>query len=586
QRFTSVADFGFSKNAKETLDKWDGHDTALRDLVRVIRTFRPDVIISRFQGTSADGHGNHEASGILTKEAFRAAADPNRFPEQIKEGLLPWQAKKFYQGGLFRQVDDANLKLDLGSYDPTLAASYAQFAVEGLAHQTSQGVGGLRLPPGHRIGYYRLVDTVLPNYKPAEEKDFFDGIDTSLTALASRLGVDQKKAQFLSPALYEISKQVDEAFAALSPADTSRVAAPLLKGLNLTNNLIHQVETSVIADAIKTDLLVQLRTKQQQFEEAINLAMGIALDLSVDPPGANPPGGFARLEQTFQMAVPGQTFTLTARLYNRGSQSVAAENIRLLLPQDWKVQQLSSELKPLGRDDVATVRFQVTVPSNAPYTRPYWHRDDPYRESVNTIDQPQYLTLPLPPWPVSAAADFRIADQPVQALAVAQVKYIDPVAGQRHRSLPIGPPFSVEMGDANYVVPALAPTRPIAPITLLVTVRSNLTGPSETELSLKMPPGWRSEPASHAVRLQGEGDAGRFAFTVVPAELREQQYPIRAVVKYLGKDYSDSVTMVSRPDLDTFYYYRPAVQNVSAVNTALPKNLKIGYVMGAGDEIP
>jgi LmbE family N-acetylglucosaminyl deacetylase len=83
QRFTQVADFGFSKNAAETFQKWQGHDIALGDMVRVIRTFRPDVLVARFSGTDRDGHGHHQASAILTREAFRAAADPNRFPEQI-----------------------------------------------------------------------------------------------------------------------------------------------------------------------------------------------------------------------------------------------------------------------------------------------------------------------------------------------------------------------------------------------------------------------------------------------------------------------------------------------------------------------
>ena len=100
QRFTRVADFGFSKNADETFQKWQGHDIALGDMVRVIRTFRPDVLVARFSGTDRDGHGHHQASSILTREAFRAAADPNRFPEQIKDGLLPWQAKKLYIGNV------------------------------------------------------------------------------------------------------------------------------------------------------------------------------------------------------------------------------------------------------------------------------------------------------------------------------------------------------------------------------------------------------------------------------------------------------------------------------------------------------
>ena len=100
ERFSRVADFGFSKSPDETFQKWGGHDTALADMVRVIRTFRPDVLVARFSGTERDGHGHHQASSILAKEAFRAAADPKRFPEQIVAGLLPWQAKKFYIGNV------------------------------------------------------------------------------------------------------------------------------------------------------------------------------------------------------------------------------------------------------------------------------------------------------------------------------------------------------------------------------------------------------------------------------------------------------------------------------------------------------
>ncbi|MGH9536341.1 MAG: PIG-L family deacetylase, partial [Terriglobales bacterium] len=100
QRFSRVADFGYSKNPEETFQKWGGHDIPLSDMVRVIRSFHPDVLIARFSGTERDGHGHHQASAILTKEAFRAAADPNRFPEQIKEGLLPWQAMKLYIGNV------------------------------------------------------------------------------------------------------------------------------------------------------------------------------------------------------------------------------------------------------------------------------------------------------------------------------------------------------------------------------------------------------------------------------------------------------------------------------------------------------
>src|SRR6476646_8264308 len=130
QRFSHVVDFGFSKTAEETFNKWHGHDVALADVVREIRIFRPAVLTSRFSGTKRDGHGNHEASGVLTLEAFRAAADPNRFPEQIKEGLLHWQAQKLYLGntpGMFQRgavaEEDYTVKLNIGEYSPLLGMS-------------------------------------------------------------------------------------------------------------------------------------------------------------------------------------------------------------------------------------------------------------------------------------------------------------------------------------------------------------------------------------------------------------------------------------------------------------------------------
>src|SRR5579864_4753969 len=184
QRFTHVADFGFSKTAEETFNKWHGHDVALGDIVRVIRTFRPDVLTTRFSGTKRDGHGNHEASGLLTIEAFRAAGDPNRFPEQIKEGLLPWQPKKLYIGNVCsfgaQTCPDSSytLRVNTGANDPLLGSSAVQFAMDGLRHQLSQGAGAWTVDPGDRFTFYRLVDSVLPKTVTgdAHEKDFFDGI--------------------------------------------------------------------------------------------------------------------------------------------------------------------------------------------------------------------------------------------------------------------------------------------------------------------------------------------------------------------------------------------------------------------------
>ena len=171
QRFTRVADFGFSKTPEETFQKWGGHDIALGDMVRVIRTFRPDVICTRFQGSSRDGHGHHQASGILTREAFRAAADPTRFPEQLREGLQPWQAKKLYMDNV-RTGEDWTVQLETSQFDPLLGETYVQFAWKGLKHQLSQGAGSWTLPEGRRTSYYKLIDSAMPKPGPATKCRF------------------------------------------------------------------------------------------------------------------------------------------------------------------------------------------------------------------------------------------------------------------------------------------------------------------------------------------------------------------------------------------------------------------------------
>src|SRR6185295_2744196 len=132
QFFTRTYDFGFTKTRAEALEKW-GEKEVLGDMVRMIRTFRPLVIISRFSGTPADGHGHHQVAGYLTPKAFHAAADPAQFPEQISEGLRPWQTRKLYVSEGFRSSPDnkATLVIETGNYDHLLGRTYYEIALEG-----------------------------------------------------------------------------------------------------------------------------------------------------------------------------------------------------------------------------------------------------------------------------------------------------------------------------------------------------------------------------------------------------------------------------------------------------------------------
>jgi LmbE family N-acetylglucosaminyl deacetylase len=594
QRFSHVIDFGFSKTADETFNKWHGHDIALADVVRAIRMFRPDVLTSRFSGTPRDGHGHHQASAILAHEAFRAAADPNKFPEQIREGLLPWQAKKLYLGnppGQFqgRNIadEDYTVKLDIGEYSPLLGMSYTQFALEGLAHQTSQGTGGIRVPPGHRYTYYKLMDSTQPQ-KPEHEKDFFEGIETSLPGLAARIGPDQSKVPFLRPALLSLQKHVDEAAGLFSIHDPSACAPALLAGRDETEKLINQVEESPLSASDKAELLPSLRTKLHEFRDAANEALGIYFEATVDPPGPPPgPTYFPRMEQTMSMAVPGQTFTITLRLYNRGKTVVTPQGFAVEAPDGWKIEHLGSPsdpspYKPLKADEVSATQFRITVPENATYTEPYFRRTNPETETVYTISNNKYLTNPWPPYPVRARATFSADKAASEAEAVARIKFIDPAQGQSERPLAVGPPVSVLLASPVIVAPVGSPRQSQVD----VNIRSNVQNPVHATLHLETPQGWKVEPQSIPVTLDHDGDVNNYRFQITPQNLHEGTYQVTATAEYNGKQYAEGFKIITRPDLDSYYAYRPATEKVAAVDVKLPPRLAAGYIMGTGDEIP
>ena len=578
QRFTRVADFGYSKTPEETFQKWQGHDIALADMVRVIRTFRPDVLVARFSGTNRDGHGHHQASSILAREAFRAAADPNRFAEQIQEGLQPWQVKKFYIGNVCgfgaQTCPDADwtVRLNTGTPSPLLGMSYAQFAVEGLRHQQSQGVGAYSVDAGDRFTFYKLADSVLPpsTDDKGHEKDFLDGIDTSLPGLAARLGKEQSQAEFLSGALTEIQQRVQEA-SAIADKDPSAAVAPLLSGFDSVRKLEQILRTSNLSAAAKNDLTVALATKETQFENAAALAAGVSLTVTADvPAGANADDAF--------MAVPGQSFDATAHFASQTR--VSLQRIGLELPSGWKASAIGAQqASPAG--DV-TARFRVTVPPDAHYTRPYWHRDDPERDALNTIDDPQYVTLSFPPPPVRAHAIYSLNGIEGVAHAVVTVSYKDSSGDELERAVAVAPAFSVMLEPGQQVIP----TRGDSACKVKVAVTSNLSGQAKGALRLEVPAGWRAEPPTLPLAFAQRDERKEAEFTVFHDGMREGRTEIRAVFDARGQKYSEGYSVVSREDLDTFYYYQPAVQHVSIVDVTVPKDLKVGYVMGAGDDIP
>jgi len=611
QRFTRVADFGFSKNAGETFQKWQGHDIALGDMVRVIRTFRPDVLVARFSGTDRDGHGHHQASSILTHEAFRAAADPNRFPDQITEGLLPWQARKLYIGnvcGFGAQTcpaENYTVKLNTGEQDSRLGMSYAQFALEGLRHQLSQGVGGFSIDPGPRYTYYKLVDSVLPpaTDKDGHEQDFFDGIDKSLPGLASRLGAEESKLPGLRPELVDIANHVQDA-SQRSQKETNDAAGPLLVALQKLDALTSRLHSIDISSPSKNDLLERLREKQQQVQEALNLAMQISGEATVAPPQG---GGTAlpKEEDALTVVSPGQKFLVRVRFHNGSKYKLVVDRVRLDAPQGWAKQVDEEAVLVVAPSKDQYANFVVHIPADAadarPYTRPYWHRSDPETESINTIDDERYVTLPFPPPPFHATVQYHThrsaldlsvfggahklggSDGPETEISSPVVlSFVDDEGVERRRPLAIVPAFSVMLEPGQQVIP----TEGDAECRVRVGVSSNLSGAVKGTLHLEVPTGWGVEPAKVALEFGKRGEKQEVEFKTFPSSLKEGRASIRAVLDSGGVNYSEGYSLVTREDLDSFYYYQPALQRISIVDVRVPKNLKVGYIMGAGDDIP
>ncbi|HEY1658540.1 MAG TPA: PIG-L family deacetylase, partial [Candidatus Sulfotelmatobacter sp.] len=416
ERFSRVADFGFSKTAEETFQKWGGHDIALGDMVRVIRTFRPDVLVARFSGTPRDGHGNHQASSILTKEAFRAAADPSRFPQQIKEGLEPWQAKKLYIGnvcgfGAMTCPDaDWTVKLNTGEPSADLGGSYIQFAMKGLRHQLSQGAANWNVEPGDRFTFYRLVDSIEPAKlgKDGHEKDFFDGIDTSLPGLASRLGNEESKLPKLRSELEEIAKKVTAASEAAKARDTESGVGPLAEIVAGLDRVRGEVENADLNAIAKSDLLGRLADKREQAAAALNDALGTSLSATVVSRAEPKPPVPKEADATTTVS-PGQEFLVATDFHNGSKERLLLDGIKLEVPKGWAT--ISDKTRPVYIKPGENVRavFRLKVPADAEYTRPYWHRDDPDTESLNHIDNEEYATLPFPPPTLRAQVTYSVA---------------------------------------------------------------------------------------------------------------------------------------------------------------------------------
>jgi hypothetical protein len=348
---------------------------------------------------------------------------------------------------------------------------------------------------------------------------------------------------------------------------------------------------SALGVGAKSDLLARLEEKSEQAETALNQALHITLEATtvsrVDANGTPVKEAVKKESDAMTTVSPGQEFLAAVDFHNGSKQSLVMDGLKLEVPEGWAT--ISSKTKRFsvqpGQD--ARVVFRLKVPKNAEYTRPYWHRDDPDTDNLNHVDDEKYATLPFPPPVLRARADYSVASPAGAALknsigATVVTEFLDDAGKASARPLAVVPAFSVALEPGTQVIS----THNGASTTVTVGVTSNLTHEARGMLQLELPEGWRWEPGKLAVNFARRGDKEDFQFKVFPAGLQEGRAKIRAVLEADGEKFSEGYTLVTREDLGSFYYYQPAMQRVSIVDVQVPHDLKIGYVMGAGDDIP
>ncbi len=573
QYFTAAYEFGYSFSVEETLEKW-GKEQTLGDIVRVIRTTRPDVVTT-LRPSGRGGGQHHQTSAILTREAFRAAADPNRFPEQIEEGLRPWQALKLYsrsgigagRGRARRSRDEeAHLvTMDIGAYDPILGRSYFQMGLEGRSSHRCQGMAQLRALPGSRQSVYKLEDAVLD--VASEEMDLFDGVEMSLSRWKDFVEDEGDAAQFVRDGIDALQDEVAAAEKAFDGSAPWKTLPPLRRGLEFVRKLRHDVASSSLSPLARYELEHRLAPKTTEFEEAIVLAHGMGFD-----PIAS------RGEVT-----RGGRFEIHARVVNPSPEPIVLQSIEALTPEGWGVVDESAPRGATLANNLGLEScFRVTVSTDAVYDRPFWERN----HAVDRFDiaDHTYFGQPWRSPAVHAQVTFRSGDTEVSLSEPVQYRYEGPWVGtEKQKIVSVLPLVSVTLAPKVVVFPTAADDK-----TRLVSVEAVYKGtePAEGVLVLEAPAGWSVEPTRAELRFQRENEAITVRFQVTPPEAVESGgYDIKAAATLNGETFREGFQTIAYHHIQTRYLFHPAQATVQALDVQVAP-VKVGYVMGVGDEIP
>lgn len=577
QFFSRAYEFGFSFSVDETVETW-GHDATLGDIVRVVRAFRPDVILTLPLEAQGE-HAHHLASARLTREAFRAAADPDRFPEHRQAGLRPWQARAIYQGGVGgsgRPTGAASVVVHTGQYDPLVGLTWLEWGSLGRTQHRSQSASQLKADPGPLDAAFALVDgtpPVAPNRLDgvASDPDPLEGWDTSLVGLMRLMPAREPAAERVRAGLLRVQAAAERAQGEFDAREPERSLPSLRAGLAALTELQVLLRDGAALGETRDELLPRLVEAQADWEQALRLAHVLVVE-------ARP---------SDDLVIPGQGLEVHVRAWNQGVEALEIESITLDAPAGWRSEPASeSEANVTGRFAPGSARkatFKVTVAGDARPSQPYFHR--PPGAGRYVLDVPEDDGRPWSAAPVQALLRYRslgLAQAMTVRVPVLQRYEARALAGEKQKELGVVPALGVRIQPAVIVLP----TTPGSARDVRVTVVNFAPGPLQARVRLEPPSGFRLVPESQDLDFKLEGEERTLRFSLRgPAVARPGAFELRAFAEQGGRTYALGDQLVAYDHVQDRRLYREARARVLALDVRVAASARVGYVPGVSDDM-
>lgn len=523
QFFTRAIDFGFSKNYQETLEIWN-KEAVLSDVVRVIRQFQPDVILTRFPPDERAGHGHHTSSAILAQEAFDLTNNPTVYPEQVKE-FGTWQVSALYTntGRWWNQTINENtpgiLAMNVGTYNTLLGKSYSEIAADSRTQHKSQGFGsaGRR---GDALEFFEYIKGDKVN------KDVFENVNTTWTRV--------KGGEKIQPLIQKAINEFNE--------ENPSASVPLLLEIR---KQITQLENSVWRNR-----------KLIEVEQLIRDCTGLFIEIIASQ----------------YMASPGQRVSLSFEVINRSGVVITLDNLK---SESLSIDSTFSLL--LKNNDPVAFKSVKNIKPDKEYSAPYWLKE-PHATGLFTVNDPALIGKPENDPAIVVQASVSVSGVSLVVPVPVVYKWTDPVKGELTRPFEVVPPVFINFPQAVFIF------RDQTPQTLSVLVKSASLQRLKGNARLELPTGWTSDPAFIPFELSKMNEEQTLTFRVAGGK-EEFDGSIRGIVEIDGKSYSNSIRQIQYDHIPVQTLLPPAKARALRINIGKTGSV-VGYIKGAGDDIP